>query len=282
MSRICITRRAVLGAVPATTLLAAAGPPPPEAWTLRIDSFDGTSIAYRSIGIGHPILLLHGFLSSGMQNWINPGTAEALARVRRRLIIPDFRGHGLSAHPEDQAAYPPDVLAMDMEAVLAALEVTECDVAGYSLGARVAVRLVARGMRPRKLALCGMGLEGVVDHSRRRQHFEDLILNGEQSHNPQAAAFVAGMMRQNNMTATAALNVLRSQVDTDPTTMAGIEAETLVVNGDQDLDNGDPAALAAAFPNGRVERVPGTHLSTVSTPVFADVLVRFFSVSEET
>jgi pimeloyl-ACP methyl ester carboxylesterase len=277
MKRSFPSRRALLAAAPAATLALAANAPQPEAWTLRIDSFDGVRIAYRSIGIGKPLLMLHGLFSSGTANWIVPGIADRLGRMRRRVILPDFRGHGLSDKPEDAAAYPPDALAMDIEALLAALEVTDCDIAGYSLGARIAVRLVDRGLRPGKLALCGMGLEGITNLTRRRAHFEDLIINGENSRNPAAAALVARFMDQMNMSDQVALNVLATQLDTPADRLALIEAQTRVICGDQDRDNGDPAALAAAIPGATLEQPPGEHLSTVSAPEFSDALVRFFA-----
>ncbi len=277
MTTAIISRRGLLVAAPAGALMLAAAAPPPEAWTLRIDSFDGVRIAYRSMGVGKPLLMLHGLFSSGTANWIAPGVAERLARSRRRVILPDFRGHGLSDKPEDAAAYPPDALAMDMEALLDALEITECDITGYSLGARIAARLVSRGMRPGKLALCGMGFEGLTNPGLRRAHFEDLILNGDHSANPRAAAFVARLMRQTGMSAQVALHVLATQVDTSAEDLAAFQCETRVICGDQDRDNGDPAALAAAIPGAVLEALPGDHLSTVNAPEFSDALLRFFA-----
>lgn len=272
-----LSRRSVLAAAPLAALALGANAPPPEAWTLRFDSFDGARIAYRSMGIGKPLILLHGLFSSGTANWIVSGLAERLARTRRRVILPDFRGHGLSDKPEDPNAYPPDALAIDIESMLQALEISDYDLAGYSLGARIAVRLVERGLRPGKLALCGMGLEGVIDHAPRRAHFEDLVQNGALSRNPEAAARVAGFMRQSGMSAQVVMNVLATQVDTPLERLAAIEAETCVICGQSDRDNGDPAALAAAIPGAILEQPPGEHLSTVTAPEFAEAVVRFFT-----
>ena len=41
---------------------------------------------------------------------------------------------------------------------------------------------------------------------------------------------------------------------------------TLVVNGDQDRDNGSPDLLQAALPNATLVTVPGTHMSCVAKP----------------
>ncbi len=277
MTRLSLSRRAVLAASgPLAAWAAGASAPPPEAWTLEIESFDGEVIAYRAIGVGRPLLLLHGFMSTAQQTWMDSGLAARLAASRRRVILPDFRGHGRSAKPQDPARYPADVLAMDVEALLEQMEVTDCDVAGYSLGARIAARLVARGLQPAKLALCGMGFEGLTTVAPRREHFENLILNGEASGNPRAARVVAAMMENAGMSASVAVAVLRSQVDTTPEDLAAFTAQTRIVCGVRDRDNGDPARLAAAIPGAELEQPDGDHLSTVSAPDFADALVRFF------
>jgi len=278
MTRVSLSRRTVLAAAgSAAAWAASASAPPPEAWTLEIESFDGESIAYRAMGIGRPLVLLHGFLSTAQQTWMASGLAERLAASRRRVILPDFRGHGRSAKPQDPARYPPDILAMDIEALLEQLEITDCDIAGYSLGARIAARLMVRGLRPRKLALCGMGFEGLTAIAARQAHFENLIVNGENSGNPRAARVVAAMMERAGISQAMALAVLRSQLDTTPEDLAGFEAETRIVCGTRDRDNGDPARLSAAIPGAVLEQPDGDHLSTVSAPAFADALARFFS-----
>ncbi|MGW3116802.1 alpha/beta fold hydrolase [Streptomyces sp. NPDC001107] len=46
------------------------------------------------------------------------GHAETFAAHGRRVIMPDLRGHGQSAKPDDAACRPPDVLAEDGLALL--------------------------------------------------------------------------------------------------------------------------------------------------------------------
>jgi hypothetical protein len=50
-----------------------------------------------------------------------------------------------------------------------------------------------------------------------------------------------------------------------------------VVCGDKDFDNGSPEALAAALPDGHFERIPGTHMSSVTEPALGEAIVRFLS-----
>jgi pimeloyl-ACP methyl ester carboxylesterase len=77
----------------------------------RFAGRDGVELACREAGSGRPLILLHGFMGAGshmLDGWAGP-----LAGQGRRVVLPDFRGHGDSAKPHDPAAYPPDVLADD-------------------------------------------------------------------------------------------------------------------------------------------------------------------------
>jgi len=60
--------------------------------------------------------------------------------------------------------------------------------------------------------------------------------------------------------------LLQTFADTLPEALAAITMPTLIVNGDQDRDNGDPAALTARLPNAVQAVVPGTHMSCVTKP----------------
>ncbi|MFC7731465.1 alpha/beta fold hydrolase [Actinomadura keratinilytica] len=109
---------------------------------------DGVDLAYREVGEGRPLVLIHGYFSTATVNWIRYGHAAELAARGHRVIMPDLRAHGDSGKPHDPAAYPPDVLADDGFALLDALGLTDYDLGGYSLGARTVVRMLARGATP--------------------------------------------------------------------------------------------------------------------------------------
>jgi pimeloyl-ACP methyl ester carboxylesterase len=53
---------------------------------------------------------------------------------------------------------------------------------------------------------------------------------------------------------------------------------TLIVNGDQDRDNGDPAALTAALPDAVQVIVPGTHMSCVTKPDLGAAIRGFLGI----
>src|SRR5262249_11308130 len=106
------------------------------------ESHDGTKLAYRELGHGRPVVLIHGYFSTATVNWIRYGHAAAIAARGHRVIMPDLRGHGDSAKPHGSSAYPPDVLADDGFALIDHLGLTDYDLGGYSLGARTTVRML--------------------------------------------------------------------------------------------------------------------------------------------
>ncbi|WP_067452127.1 alpha/beta fold hydrolase [Actinomadura macra] len=104
---------------------------------------DGVTIYYEDLGEGDPLLLIHGAAASG--RWFDD-LPRRLAE-KRRVIMPDLRGLGRS-----QRVAPlerPEVWVEDMWRVLDAAGVDRADVAGVSLGTRVAGRLALE--RPERL-----------------------------------------------------------------------------------------------------------------------------------
>lgn len=241
----------------------------------RFQSFDGVSIGYRTLGEGWPTLLLHGFLASAEANWFLPGIAAAIAATGRRVIAPDLRGHGRSDAPADPAAWPPDVLAMDQEALVSHLHLSDYDLVGYSLGARTAVRMLARGARPRRLVLGGMGDSGLMAAGARAAMFEDSIRHGDAARDPRAGRRVQAMMAAGGLKPEAMLGVLGSFAATPAEAIGRIDVPTLVVAGARDDDNGSIEGLAAMMPDARAARVPGDHLSAVMEPALATEIVGF-------
>lgn len=243
--------------------------------TTTFASFDGAQIAVHTLGEGRPTLMLHGFIASAELNWIMPGIAARVAAAGRRVIMPDLRGHGASAAPTDAASWLPDILAMDQEALLTHLGLTNYDLVGYSLGARTAVRMLVRGARPGRVALGGMGDSGVLRAGARAAMFEDSIRNGENAADPRAGKVIQARIRHGGFKPEALLGVLASFVPTTEADLAALDLPILAVSGERDEDNGSPERLAALLPQGQAARVPGDHLSAVGEPALAEAIVAF-------
>ena len=229
-------------------------------------SFDGQSIAWSEVGSGHPVVLIHGLFSDARTNWIKFGTAAAIAAAGFRVITPDLRGHGASAHPHDAAAYPADVLARDIAALISHLGLTDFDLGGYSLGARTTMRCLTRGMAPRRVVLAGMGLAGLIEVNRRTAWFLNVIAAPDGFARGSPGWTAAQFMRTTGVDTAAVAHVLRSQVEMARADLAAATMPALVVCGADDVDNGSAPELAAALASATYAEIPGTHMSSVTKP----------------
>jgi pimeloyl-ACP methyl ester carboxylesterase len=222
-------------------------------------------------------LLLHGLFSSANMNWIKFGHAQALADAGFEALMPDLRAHGESAKPHDEGAYPADVLVRDAEALVAHLGLTDYDLAGFSLGARTAVRCVLAGLAPRKLVLAGMGLEGLAGWDRRRAFFLDVIAKYGTIRPGDPAYMAQQFMKSMNVDGQAARLLLATMEDTPREALCRIAMPTLVVCGAEDDDNGSADALAAELPNPTRATIPGTHMGSVTGPELGRAIVSFLT-----
>lgn len=238
---------------------------------------DGVRLAWRELGEGRPVVLLHGFFSDAATNWLRYGHASRIAAAGRRVIMPDLRGHGDSDRPHDPAAYPPDILASDGHALVRHLELGDHDLGGYSLGARTVARMLATGATPGRVILSGMGLDGLTDTGRRAGHFRR-ILTGLGSFERGSPEWLAeAFLKTTGGDPAALLGILDTFVDTPLDRLGAMTTPTLVVAGVEDQDNGSAPALADALPNGRYDEVPGGHMSAVTRPELGEAMAAFLS-----
>ncbi len=258
-------------------------------------SRDGLELAYREMGTGRPLILIHGYFSTAMVNWVRYGHAAKIAARGYRVVMPDLRGHGDSAKPHDPSFYPRDVLADDGLALVEHLELTDYDLGGYSLGARTTVRMLAteaqrresreapqarrgtRGATPKRAIVAGMGLEGILHTGGRGGHFRNILTNLGK-HKPGSAEWLAeAFMKTVGGDPIALLHVLNTFEDTSREALARIEIPTLVLTGSEDDDNGSAEALAAALPKGHYVVVPGNHMSAVTKPDLGAAMADFLA-----
>ncbi|HEX4153800.1 MAG TPA: alpha/beta fold hydrolase [Steroidobacteraceae bacterium] len=238
---------------------------------------DGTRLAYRELGSGRPLVLIHGFFSTAMVNWVRYGHAQTIAERGFRLIMPDLRGHGDSAKSHDPSAYPADVLTDDGLALIRILGLEDYDLGGYSLGARTALRMLLRGAAPRRAVAAGMGLEGMVDAHGRGEFFRRVLTNPGTFPRGSAEWMAEAFLKTVSGDAQALLAVLDTAVDTPREALRGIMIPTLVAAGEEDRDNGSAAPLAAALGDGRYVALPGNHMSAVTKPQLAAAIVDFLA-----
>ena len=89
---------------------------------------NGITLAYRVIGEGEPLVLLHGFFGTGRE-W--SFLLEDFS-AHYRLIVPDLRGHGHSTNPSGQFTHRQS--ALDVFALLDRLGVDTFSAMGISTG----------------------------------------------------------------------------------------------------------------------------------------------------
>ncbi len=243
----------------------------------HFSSFDGTDLAWREMGEGRPLVLLHGFVSDAVTNWIRYGHAAVIAARGFRVIMPDLRGHGASARPHDPAAYPPDVLARDGFALIDHLGLTDYDLGGYSLGARTTARMLAMGASPRRVVFSGMGLEGLIHTDRRADFFRRALGHPDDQIRGSAEWMVVAFLKTTGGDAAALVNVVDTFVDTAPEVLAAFPQPALVVCGAEDSDNGSAMALAGALRDGHYVEIPGNHMSAVLKPELGIAIADFLA-----
>jgi len=238
---------------------------------------DGIELAWREMGEGAAVVLLHGLFSDGVVNWIKFGHAAKVAATGKRVIMPDLRAHGLSGKPHDAAHYPPGVLARDLTEFVSHLGLTDYDLGGFSLGARTAVQGIGNGLTPRRAVLGGMGLEGLTGWSGRSQFFLDAIAAFDTARRGDPHWLAIQFMKTMKIDPLAAIPLLHSFEPAPDGWQAAFAMPTLLLCGAEDQDNGSAPALAEALPNATYAEVPGTHMSSVTERAFGDALAAFLA-----
>ncbi len=99
---------------------------------------DGARYEVRTGGIGPAILFIHGFTGRGA-DW-SP-ILPAVRAAGYATVVVDLLGHGRSDAPADPARHAIERQAADLATILRGLGAAPAVIVGYSLGARVALRM---------------------------------------------------------------------------------------------------------------------------------------------
>jgi pimeloyl-ACP methyl ester carboxylesterase len=90
---------------------------------------NGVKIRYIELGVGEPVIAVHGF-SRNSETWLK--RVSDLAE-NHRLILFDARGHGLSDKPHTVSKYGKE-MGRDIVRLMDHLEIDKTHIVGYSLG----------------------------------------------------------------------------------------------------------------------------------------------------
>lgn len=228
---------------------------------------------------GPAIILQHGFSATTWHEWVQPGIADAIAALGRRVIGLDALGHGNSTRSHDPADYGEGHMSMDVAALVDHLGLAQFDYLGYSMGAIIGLRLAVAEPRLRKLIVAGIG-EGVLARGGvdtrvldRKLLAEGLRADDVSGFPEMVRAFRGGVEAMGNDRL--ALAAHADAILSDPIPLDRINAESLLIAGDADPLAVEPQALAAAIPGCRLTIVPGDHVEARLSPEFTEAVLAF-------
>jgi pimeloyl-ACP methyl ester carboxylesterase len=243
---------------------------------------DGLTFNYFDDGdaSGEPVLLIHGFASSSMYNWVHPGWLKTLGEAGYRVISIDNRGHGRSDKPHDKEAYYPPIMAEDAIALLNHLGIPEAHIMGYSMGARISAFLaIAHPERVKSLVFGGLGI-GMVDGVGDWDPIADALLAPSLDDVDHARGRMFRSFAEQTASDREALAacIATSRVLVTREDCAKIDAPTLIAVGTKDDIAGSAQELADLMPHASAVDIPGRdHMLAVGDKVFKAAVLEFYS-----
>ncbi|MGB3718191.1 MAG: alpha/beta hydrolase [Proteobacteria bacterium] len=239
---------------------------------------DGVEIAYLDQGAGDPILLIHGFASNTMVNWVDTGWVRFLTGNGFRVISIDNRGHGRSQKLHRVEDYGAPVMAEDARRLLDHLGIARADVMGYSMGARITAFLaLAHPDRVRSCIFGGLGINmvrgmagtGPIAHALEAESIDQVT-------NPTARTFraFAEQTRSDLKALAACIRAARDPLSAED--VARISCPVLVAVGSEDVIGGSAEALAQLIPGAEALEIAGRdHMKAVGDRRYKEGVLAF-------
>lgn len=234
-----------------------------------------------------PVVLLHGFASSGDDDFTTPGWPRTFADAGRTTHVIDLPGHGHSTAVADAASGTTTSVVAAIVATIEAIGAEQVDVVAYSLGARLAWELPAASTGlVRRMVLGGLSpFEpfAALDMDALRR------LTGVDADAVAASSDPAATPPTDPLTGMMAAMVSAPGADTASLValIAGLGSEpfapesgapdvpVLFVAGSEDPMSGGIDQLVAAVPGATIVRVPGDHRGALDSAEFRAAAVAF-------
>jgi pimeloyl-ACP methyl ester carboxylesterase len=239
---------------------------------------DGVRLHYELHGpdTGTPVVLVHGFASDYRLNWVGTRWQETLTHAGYRVVGLDCRGHGSSDKPHDPAAYALELMAADVDRLLAHINIRAANYIGYSMGARIGVQaLLDFSPRLSRVVLGGVGWGGAYGEAKEIAR----AMRGEPTTSEVARSFYdfARARPENDLEALAAC-ILGPQPEPDPKRLAAITNPVLIAVGENDDIAVDVERLVESLPKARLLTISGrNHMSAVPAREFKEAALEFLA-----
>ncbi|RCL01514.1 MAG: Hydrolase or acyltransferase [Candidatus Tokpelaia sp. JSC085] len=246
--------------------------------TIQFFQHDGFCLAFQEEGQGEPILLIHGFSSSGQVNWVEPGWFKTLTNAGYRVIAIDNRGHGYSNKSYNPAVYTPERMASDAIALLYHLGIEKAHIMGYSMGARISAFMALRVPQVIHTAIFGgLGMNLMKGGDHWKSVVEALMVDdAKRITNARGMLFRKFADRMKGDRRALSACIIGATKKMMPDDIRRITVPVLVVVGTRDEIAGQPQPLVALLSKGELLTIPDRdHMLTVGDKIYKNGVLNF-------
>jgi pimeloyl-ACP methyl ester carboxylesterase len=244
---------------------------------------DIATIAYEVWGEGRPVLLIHGFASTGRVNWVDTGWVRTLNQAGYQAITFDNRGHGRSSKFHDPKFYAATLMADDAHRLIAHLGYDRLAIMGYSMGARIAALLaIDHPERVTAAVLSGLAanmMRGMGDTEPIARALEADSLAEVSGETARAFRSFAEQTGSDLKALAACMRSARQTISEEE--LHRIRVPVLVVAGSEDMTAGPVEPLVAAIPGAKGVVLPGrNHMNAVGDRLHKESVVAFLNAAK--
>jgi pimeloyl-ACP methyl ester carboxylesterase len=244
---------------------------------------DGVEIAYEVWGAGPPVLLIHGFASSAFVNWRDTHWVKVLTEAGHQVIALDNRGHGQSEKLYDSALYSAAIMAEDARRLLDHLNISQADVMGYSMGARITAFLtMVHPARVRRAVFAGLAsrmITGVGGSEAIALALEAESASTVEDRGARGFRIFADQTKSDRRALAACIRSSRVKIAADD--LARISVPVLVVAGENDDVAGNVAELTSIIAGSQGVVLPGrNHMNAVGDREYKNAVLVFLNWRE--
>jgi len=254
---------------------------------------EGVTIYYHTIGIGTPVILIHGFTADFNYNW--QAVAQLLS-THFQVIGMDVRGHGQSGKPCEKNAYGLEMVR-DVVRLMDHIGIQKAHVVGYSMGGMIALKMAS--LYPERLYSAVLGGNGIFEEAEffkiKAEHTVWLqkaidenipamdAMLPDPSKMPDALIPLYHAMKAIDNDPSALLCVVGSLSDlaVSKDEAARIKPALLAIAGDRDDPFNTLQRLKKYRPDTNVMTLPGLdHVTTPFSAVFHEAIQKFLKTHE--